>query len=71
MKERLFKNWTWVRGMYLGIGLLLLAQAVSEVQWWGILLGGYVSLMGLFGFGCAGGNCAGDNCSVKPDRDQK
>ncbi|MGB7785086.1 MAG: hypothetical protein WBL27_03195 [Salinimicrobium sp.] len=71
MKERLLHNWTWMRAAYLVIGLLVLAQAFSEVQWWGVGLGAYVCLMGLFGFGCAGGNCAGGSCSVKPDRDQQ
>jgi len=71
MKERLLYNWTWTRGAYTLIGLLVLAQAISETQWWGVGLGAYVMLMGIFGFGCAGGNCAGGNCSVKPDRDQE
>ena len=71
MKERLLYNWTWTRVAYTVVGLLVLAQAISEAQWWGVGLGTYVSLMGVFGFGCAGGNCAGGNCSVKPDTDQK
>ncbi len=71
MKERLLHNWTWMRAAYLVIGLLVLAQALTEAQWWGVGLGGYVCLMGLFGFGCAGGNCAGGNCSVPTDIDHK
>lgn len=71
MKERLLHNWTWVRIAYLAIGVLVLLQAFSEEQWWGVGLGGYVLLMGLFGFGCAGGSCATGSCEIKPDRDQK
>ena len=71
MKKRLLTGWTVVRVAYLVIGALVLAQAFSAGQWWGVALGSYVSLMGLFGFGCAGGNCAGGNCEVKPDPDHK
>ncbi|GAB2772226.1 hypothetical protein [Salinimicrobium soli] len=71
MKERLLTGWSWVRFIYLLMGLLVLAQAISETQWWGVGVGAYVFLMGLFGFGCAVGNCAGGSCEAKPDRDQK
>ena len=71
MKERLLSNWTWMRTVYTIMGLLVLAQAISAAQWWGMGLGAYVFLMGAFGFGCAGGSCAGGNCMVKPDADQE
>ena len=71
MIKRLLNNWTWTRAAYSLIGLLLLAQAVSEVQWWGVAVGAYVLFMGLFGLGCAGGNCDGGNCNIKPDGDQE
>lgn len=69
IKQRLLTGWSLMRGVYLIIGILVLVQAISAQQMWGIALGSYVSLMGLFGFGCAGGNCAGGNCAVKPDQD--
>lgn len=71
MKKRLLTGWTFTRGAYVAIGILVLAQAFSAAQWWGVALGSYVSLMGLFGFGCAGGNCAGGSCTVKPDQGHK
>lgn len=71
MKKRLFQNWTWVRAAYLIIGLLVIIQAASAEQWWGMALGGYVAAMGLFSFGCAAGNCAGPNCAVEPDGNQE
>lgn len=58
MKQRLFSNWTFVRGIYFIMGALLLVQAIVMKQWFGMLLGGYFAAMGLFGFGCAAGNCA-------------
>ena len=71
MKNRLLTGWSLMRGVYLAIGILVLVQAISASQWLGVALGSYVSLMGLFGFGCAGGNCAGGNCEVKPDPHHK
>ncbi|MCC8359091.1 MULTISPECIES: hypothetical protein [Salinimicrobium] len=71
MKDRILKNWTWVRAAYVIIGLLVTFQAASAEQWWGLGLGVYVAAMGVFGFGCAGGNCAGGNCAVEPEKDQK
>lgn len=71
MKNRILTGWTWVRAAYLVIGLLVIFQAASANQWWGLALGAYVTAMGLFGFGCAAGNCAGGNCAVEPDQDQK
>lgn len=71
MKKRLFTGWTVTRIVYLVIGILVLVQAFSAEQWWGVALGSYVSLMGLFGFGCAGGSCAGGSCEVKPDPDHQ
>lgn len=60
MIKRLLYNWTWIRAVYTVIGILVLAQAISGMQWWGMVIGAYVFLMGVFGFGCAGGSCATD-----------
>lgn len=69
IKDRLLKNWTWIRAVYLLIGILLIFQAAIDDQWLGVLLGSYISAMGLFGFGCAGGSCAGGSCSVSKQKD--
>jgi len=58
MKERLLKNWTFVRVVYLTMGLFLLSTSIAANEWLGALFGSYVAAMGLFAFGCAGGNCA-------------
>lgn len=71
MKERLLTGWTFTRGAYLVIGIMVIIQAAVNDQWLGILLGSYVAFMGLFAFGCAGGSCFEGNCEVKHDRDQK
>jgi|25BtaG_2_1085352.scaffolds.fasta_scaffold03818_5 hypothetical protein len=71
MKNSFLKNWTWVRAAYLIIGMLIIFQAASAAQWWGLALGIYVAAMGLFSFGCAAGNCTGTNCALEPDRDQE
>lgn len=50
-------GWSFRRIIYLGMGILILIQAIGLAQWFGVLLGIYFALMGLLGFGCAGGNC--------------
>lgn len=57
LKHRLFSNWTNVRLIYNLLGLLILGSSIPETEWIGILFGAYVSSMGIFAFGCAGGQC--------------
>lgn len=66
--ERLVKGWTVIRVIYLAIGLAVIFQAINYNQWLGIFLGAYLSFMGLFGFGCAGGNCFEGNCDISKKR---
>ncbi len=70
IKDRLLKGWTIMRVVYLIIGLLIMTQAIYANQWLGILLGVYMSSMGLFAFGCAGGNCGNGGCNIqeKPEK---
>ncbi len=69
MKERILTGWTFVRGLYLVMGVLILVQSIVMNEWLGIVIGGYFSAMGIFGFGCAAGYCAREQ-SV-PGIDQK
>lgn len=71
MKKRLLTGWTISRMAYLVIGITVILQAVVNDQWLGILLGGFVTFMGLFAFGCAAGNCSDGSCEVEHDQDQK
>jgi hypothetical protein len=64
MKERILTHWTFVRVLYLLMGLFVIGQSVISHQWVGILLGGYFAAMGLFAFGCASGNCFGGGCAA-------
>lgn len=57
MKDRIFKNWTFRRALYLLMGVVVIIQSVTTQQWLGIAFGAYFASMGLFAFGCAGGNC--------------
>lgn len=57
LKRRLFSNWTYIRLIYTLLGLLISGSSIPEMEWIGILFGGYVSSMGIFAFGCAGGHC--------------
>jgi len=58
MKNRLLTGWTFVRVIYVALGVMVIAQALESGQWLGVAFGGYFAAMGLFGFGCAGGNCS-------------
>ena len=68
MFENVFKNWTFIRVLYLILGLIILSQSAIDKQWAGVFLGVYFMVMGLFSIGCAGGNCAGGNCAVQPNK---
>lgn len=71
IKQRLLTGWNFARILYLIMGILVIASSIAEDQWLGILLGGYITSMGLFAFGCAAGSCFNDSCSVKPEEDHK
>jgi hypothetical protein len=60
MKKKLLSGWTVQRAVFLGVGLLLLVHTIMDNQPIGIVLGIYITAMGLFGFGCASGNCSLD-----------
>jgi hypothetical protein len=71
IKDRLLSGWTFTRVAYLIIGIMVIIQAAVNDQWLGILLGAYVTSMGLFAFGCASGSCFDGSCRVKHDPDQE
>ncbi len=58
MWHRLRTGWTFIRGVYLLMGIFVIVQSVQEKFWAGVAFGAYFSSMGLFAFGCAGGHCA-------------
>jgi len=58
MKERILKNWTVMRILYVVMGGIVVAQSIATHEWAGIVFGGYFAAMGIFSFGCAAGNCA-------------
>lgn len=70
MKDRIFKNWNFIRILYLAMGLLIVIQAIAYKQWPMILAGGYFAAMGLFHFGCAAGNCFSGACENKTNNDK-
>ena len=71
MWHRLTTNWTFIRGIYVLMGIFVIIQSVQERFWAGIAFGAYFSSMGLFAFGCAGGNCTvpKQNTSIKNLKD--
>jgi hypothetical protein len=57
MLKRITTGWTFMRVLYLIMGIIVIGQALQQQQWLGVLFGGYFASMGLFSFGCAAGNC--------------
>lgn len=57
MIKQLLTGWHLVRLIYVLLGIAILWSGIMEVQWFGIILGSYFSVIGLFGIGCATGNC--------------
>jgi hypothetical protein len=65
MKERILTNWTFVRVLFVVIGISIIVQSVMARQWFGVFFGGYFTSMGIFSFGCASGKCFGVNCRTE------
>ncbi len=61
MKQRILTNWSFTRALYLVLGLIITIEAFINGQWLGIVLGGYMTSMGVFAFGCASGSCYSEN----------
>lgn len=68
MRDRVFKNWTFTRVVFLAIGLWIITQSVLSDEWVGVAFGGYFASMGIFAFGCAAGNCASGQCLRDPEQ---
>ena len=71
MRNRILTGWTWIRGAFLFLGLWMIIQTALEGEWLGIILGLWLSIMGLFGLGCAAGNCFNGNCEVSSGNDDQ
>jgi len=64
--KNFFAGWTWSRFFYFLIGGLIFVQSLLVMEWLGIVVGGYFTAMGLFGFGCASGQCYPMMKNIKP-----
>jgi hypothetical protein len=68
VKQRILTGWSFIRVLYLAMGMLVVVQSIATRQWVGVLLGLYFASMGLLGLGCAGGYCFPSNADQKPDK---
>ncbi|HJW27890.1 MAG TPA: hypothetical protein VJ508_01440 [Saprospiraceae bacterium] len=55
--NRLKYGWTWMRVIYLLLGLAITIQSAADHEWVILFFGLYFTAMGVFGFGCAAGVC--------------
>lgn len=60
MKERILKNWSIIRVVYILLGGMIIVQSVLSSEWLLVAFGSYFAVMGIFAFGCASGNCKVD-----------
>ncbi|MCS6991287.1 MAG: hypothetical protein NZL95_05440 [Chitinophagales bacterium] len=63
--DRMRQGWSWVRAIYLVLGLGVAIRAWMQQEWVGVFLGIVFGLMGLFGWRCAAASCRSDHCSTK------
>jgi hypothetical protein len=71
MKERILTRWTFQRGLFAVVGLVIVIQSIVAKEWLSGLFGGYFLSMGLFSFGCASGGCFTGNCNLDSRIDKK
>lgn len=67
MKQRILSGWTFMRILYLIIGITLVIQSIMAHQYGMALLGVYFSAMSVLGIGCMGGNCNIQSNQTKPN----
>jgi hypothetical protein len=58
MKEIVLKNWNFVRFLRLGLGIVILVQAVMSRDGFMGMAGFAFSLLAVFNVGCFGGTCS-------------
>ena len=68
MKQRLLTGWSFIRVLYVVLGLFLAVQSFLQQQWLGIFIGGYFASIGIFAFGCAANKCCGNNCTTEKSK---
>lgn len=69
MRNKILIGGTWIRGVFLLLGLWMIIRTAMDGEWPEIVLGSWLAAMGLFGFGCAAGKCFSGNCEVKAKSD--
>ncbi|MBS1918649.1 MAG: hypothetical protein JST17_00185 [Bacteroidetes bacterium] len=67
LKQRITRGWNWIRSVYLVIGIGIMIQSIVMYEWMGVLFGGWITAMGLFGLGCASGACFINNHNPSTD----
>ena len=66
MKDRLLKNWGWLRIVRLLIGGYVFYGGLKEMDYLMLFFGGLFLVQSIFNFGCGG--CASGNCEIDPEK---
>lgn len=57
MKDRILRGWTFRRGLFVVVGVVVGVQSIIYREWIWTLGGVFLIAMGVFALGCVGGNC--------------
>lgn len=58
MKQLLFTNWHFMRGLRVAFAIFLFVQAYQTHQWFFIAFGLFFLIQGVFNLGCQNNSCA-------------
>lgn len=66
--KNLFRNWNIMRIFRLVLGLAIVGQGIQNMDWTLIIIGGLLTLMPVFNYGC----CSTGRCNLPmPNKKQK
>ena len=71
IKNKILKNWTLQRLLFVGIGIMLLYDAYFKNEWLGYFIGLYFLGIGFFSIACVSRNCFGSNCNTNSNSANK
>ncbi len=69
MRDRILKNWGWLRIVRLLIGGYVFYGGLEKMDYLMLFFGGLFLIQSIFNLGC--GNCASGNCNSNPEQLKK
>ena len=69
MKDRILKNWGWLRVVRLVIGGYVVYGGLQQTDYLMLTFGGLFLVQAIFNFGC--GSCASGNCEIPNPKEKE